>query len=263
MRKKLEIIKQLPGNDTGKRPVLFVHGAWHGAWCWDKYFLPYFARSGYPAYALSLSHHGKSEGRKKFNFTYISDYVKDLAEVVDTFEDKPFIVAHSMGGLVLQKYLEIASIPGAVLLASIPPAGVLRITLHLARNHFKEFLIANLTWNLYKLVGTEKLTKRMFFSADMEAEKVAEYFKALKNESYLAFLTGMIFPRIKHKKQARVPMLVLGAEDDYIISKKEVETTAKKYAAQLKVFPGMAHDMMLEPGWQEVADAIIEWLDKL
>jgi alpha-beta hydrolase superfamily lysophospholipase len=27
------------------------------------------------------------------------------------------------------------------------------------------------------------------------------------------------------------------------------------------MFPGMAHDMMLEPDWQAVADRILSWLD--
>ena len=30
--------------------------------------------------------------------------------------------------------------------------------------------------------------------------------------------------------------------------------------AELEFFPNMAHDMMLEPGWQKVAERIIAWL---
>jgi hypothetical protein len=41
----LEIITCHPETDPHPTPVLFVHGAWHGAWCWEKFFLPYFALS--------------------------------------------------------------------------------------------------------------------------------------------------------------------------------------------------------------------------
>jgi pimeloyl-ACP methyl ester carboxylesterase len=41
-------------------PLLFVHGAWHGAWCWDEYFLDFFAGRGYRALAVSLRGHGNS-----------------------------------------------------------------------------------------------------------------------------------------------------------------------------------------------------------
>jgi hypothetical protein len=28
----------------------------------------------------------------------------------------------------------------------------------------------------------------------------------------------------------------------------------------LQIFPGMAHDMMLEPGWEAAAERILAWL---
>ena len=31
------------------RTLLFVHGAWHGAWCWAEHFLDFFAAQGYAA----------------------------------------------------------------------------------------------------------------------------------------------------------------------------------------------------------------------
>ncbi len=259
---KIEIIKEMPESSSDKRPILFVHGAWHAAWCWEKYFLRYFAEKGYPAYALSLSNHGKTKGKKSLNWTFISDYVNDLDDVINTFEKKPIVVGHSMGGLVVQKYLEINSLPGVVLLASVPPSGVFRTTLKIAKNHFIVFLLANLTWNLYRLVGTEKRAKELFFSSDMEAGNVSEYFKKLQGESYLAFLLGMLFPRIKHYKQAKVPMLVLGAEKDEIFTKCEIESTAEKYNTKPNIIRGIAHDMMLESKWRDVAEAIIEWLEK-
>jgi pimeloyl-ACP methyl ester carboxylesterase len=258
-----EIRKKLPETDTGKKPLLFIHGAWHGAWCWDKYSLPYFAEKGYPAYALSLSNHGESEGRKRLNFTFISDYVKDVEETIAEMDEKPILIGHSMGGLVVQKFLENGSVPAAILLAPIPPSGALRLTLKIARTHFKVFLLANLTWNLYRIIGTKKLAKTLLFSENMEAENVSEYFEQLQSESYLAYLLGMIFPRIKHKKQAKIPMLVLGAEKDEIFTEKEVEETAKAYNAESQIFPNMAHDMMLEAGWQDAADRIIQFLENL
>ena len=39
-------------------PLVFVHGAWHGAWCWDEHFLGHFAAKGYRAIALDLRGYG-------------------------------------------------------------------------------------------------------------------------------------------------------------------------------------------------------------
>ena len=54
----LEIVKQEAVGDGHPTPILFVHGMWHAAWCWEEFFLPYFAQHGYESYALSLRGHG-------------------------------------------------------------------------------------------------------------------------------------------------------------------------------------------------------------
>lgn len=79
----LEIISKIPETENRPAPLLFVHGAWHGAWCWEKYFLPYFASHGYTAHALSLRGHGGSPGEEHLRWTRIGDYVDDVAQVVD------------------------------------------------------------------------------------------------------------------------------------------------------------------------------------
>ena len=54
---KLETITRIPENQTHQTPLLFIHGMWHGAWCWDEFFLPFFAGHGFHVTALSLRGH--------------------------------------------------------------------------------------------------------------------------------------------------------------------------------------------------------------
>ena len=121
---RLETIKEEPANDARSTPVLFVHGMSHAAWCWVEHFLPYFAQHGYVSHALSLRGHGSSEGRKRLRWTPLAEYVSDVAQVVDQMERSPVLVGHSMGGMIVQKYLELNGVPAAVLLASAPPQDV-------------------------------------------------------------------------------------------------------------------------------------------
>jgi len=58
--------------------ILFVHGAWHGAWCWEKYFMPFFANSGYDTYALTFRNHEKAGRINGINNTRLKDYLEDL-----------------------------------------------------------------------------------------------------------------------------------------------------------------------------------------
>lgn len=256
----LELITEKP--ETGKRPapLLFVHGAWHGAWCWEEHFLPYFASHGYSAHALSLRGHGGSPGGEHLRWARISDYVDDVAQVADAMETPPVVIGHSMGGLVVQKYLETHHAPAAVLLASVPPAGALRTALSIARRHPWAFLKANLSLSLYPVIGTPKLAREAFFAENISTEKLAGHFERLQNESYRAFL-DMLFFNLPKPERVSTNILVLGAEKDTIFTPYEIEATAKAYRAAPEIWAGMAHDMMLEDSWQSVADRIIEWLD--
>jgi pimeloyl-ACP methyl ester carboxylesterase len=255
---RLEVLSQEPSHPR-PTPILFVHGAWHGAWCWDAHFLSYFAQHDYRVYALSLRGHGGSEAPRRFRLARISEYVADVAQVASQIDPAPVVIGHSMGGLVVQKYLESHVAPAGVLLASVPPRGVLRTTLSIAGRHPLRFLAANLTWSLYPLVGTPRLTREHFFSHDMPDQQLLSYFPHIQDESYVAFL-GMLALNLPRPRRIHAPMLVLGAERDRIFTRREVVATARAYNSTATLFPSMAHDMMLEVGWQDVADAILSWL---
>ena len=256
---QLEIITHEPKTDPHPTPILFVHGAWHGAWCWVEQFLPYFAERGYASHALSLRGHGTSAGRERLRWTHIADYVRDVAQVAGQLPQPPIVVGHSMGGLVVQKYLETHPSPAAVLLASVPVSGVLKTTLRIAVRHPLPFLKANLTLGLYPIIGTPGLAREAFFSADIPPEKLDGYFARLQDESYLAFLDMLVF-NLPRPERVKTPLLVLGAADDTIFHPDEIEATARAYDTRAEIFPDMAHDVMLEAGWQAVADRILGWL---
>jgi ketosteroid isomerase-like protein len=55
-------------------------------------------------------------------------------------------------------------------------------------------------------------------------------------------------------------MLVLGAKDDESRIDGDVSAVARTYQTDAVFFPDMGHMMMLEPGWQAVAERIDGWL---
>ena len=130
----LEIISRQPPAKVSPRntPLLFLHGAYAAAWCWDEHFLSYFAERGYASHALSFSGHGASPGRERLDSFGIDHYVADAAAVAAQLPAPPVLVGHSMGGLVAQKYLEQHEAAGVVLLASVPPQGLWAAALGLA-----------------------------------------------------------------------------------------------------------------------------------
>ena len=233
--------------------ILFVHGLWHGAWCWDEHFVPWFAERGYDARAITLRHHDERHARG-LRTTRIRDYVADVASAASGFGEPPVIVGHSMGGFVTQMYLSEHSAPAAVLVASIPPSGIVGATLHYASRHPLRFLATNLTLSLYGLVSTPERAREMFFSPGLPDADVARYQSKLTDDSYFAYLDLLLFARPK-ASAIKTPILVVGGEDDWTITRPDVQATAKAYGAELAMFPG-AHDLMLDPGWEKVAQRI-------
>lgn len=104
-------------------PLLFIHGAGHGRWCWEEHFLRYFGDRGWTVRAIDLRGHGSAPGRQRLRWTRIAEYVEDLATAVAAMPEAPVLLGHSMGGFVIQKYLESHSAPGAILLAPCRPQG--------------------------------------------------------------------------------------------------------------------------------------------
>lgn len=248
------------GQPPVRPPLLFVHGAWHGAWCWEQHFLRYFADRGWTVKAVDLRGHGAAPGRKGLRWTRIADYVDDVAIAAGTMGSAPVVIGHSMGGLIVQKYLERNAAPGAVLLASVPPAGVLATTLRFAGRHPLQFLKTNLTLSLWPVVETPELAAEMLLPRSMRDSEVRALHDRLQDESYLAYLDMMVFNRPHPAAVRKLPMLVLAGSADRTFTVREARATAEAYGAELEVFPDLAHDLMLGPGWQVVAGRMEGWL---
>jgi pimeloyl-ACP methyl ester carboxylesterase len=256
---KLEVVSEKTKKKIHHTPILFAHGAWHGAWCYQKYFMPYFAQQGFDTYALNYRDHAGSE-KTGMRTNRIKDYVADLGQVIDKLPGKPILVAHSMGGHVAQKYLEEQQLPATVLLAPVPTVGVWWIMQYMLTRHPLAFLKANLTLSLYPVVNTPALSKELFFSPNIPEAEFQEYFSKIQDESYFAFW-DMLCLNLPHPKRVKgTPILVLGAEHDGIFPRVQEERTARAYNSTAEFFPGMAHDMMVEKDWKKVANRIIAWL---
>ncbi|MGW5074124.1 alpha/beta hydrolase [Rhodococcus sp. NPDC004095] len=255
----LEVIDKGESTDTHPAPLLFVHGAFHAAWCWEEHFLDWFAARGYRAVAVSLRGHGASATPIPLRRVTIADYVDDIAAVAADLPIHPVLVGHSMGGFVVQKYLESCNAPAAVLVSPAPGRRFFRSTLRVARRHPLLFLEATATHRPSTVHRTPKLTRESFFSDRMPGSQVHEYATRLQEESDRA-IRGMIYADLVRPRPRAVPMLVLGAEGDVTHPPSEARRTAHDWGAEVAILRGSAHDMMLEPQWPEAAIRIDAWL---
>lgn len=257
---RLELITRLPEERRHATPLLFIHGACSSARLWDTLFLPFFARNGYAAYALSLRGHGRSEGRERLATTRLRDYVEDVEQVMSVLDAPPVLVGHSMGGMVAQHILDRTALPGTVLMASGPPYGIAASSLRMAMTN------PMLCWDmsLMSSFGTMSMrgTKRALFRDDTPDDYIRQVLPEGSAESMWAAWDMMGLDLPSASPRANVPVLVLGAEKDPFIAPAAVELTARAYGTKAEFFAGMPHAMMLDPEWERVARRILNWLDE-
>lgn len=251
----IEHIIQQPEKHAHKTPLLFQHGAWHGAWCWQLW-MDYFSSLGYEVHAISLPGHGKSSQNKHINLYTLKDYVNILAGEIEKIFPKPVVVGHSLGGAILQKYLESHRLPGAVLLASLPSAGMFPLFLRMLQRHTLPSLNALLKMNMYEWVRTPELAQNLFLNPKTEID-VVSFQKQLVRESMGTVRLMLPFAKVNPDKS---PMLVIAGDSDTIFTLDEEKTTAEKYGVNPIVIKGQAHNLMLESAWRQTADVIHIWI---
>ena len=256
----LEHIIRYPENRRYDTPLFLQHGSWHGAWCWHN-FLDYFPTLGYEVHAISLPGHGNSPlDRQHMNQYHFHDYVDYMAGEIDKVSSTPIVVGHSMGGAIVQKYMETHSLPGAVLLASIPVSGTANFARRLLRRIPGPMLRSVFFLDGKALIQTPEMAAANFLSADNKLDK-QWFHQHLTPESAWVGLE-LARPPFKSEK-VQSPVLVLSGSQDALFSVKEEALTAQRLHAEFHVFDGQAHNLMQEPKWQQVADTIHEWIQRL
>jgi pimeloyl-ACP methyl ester carboxylesterase len=242
-----------PPGQRKLHPLLFVHGAWHGAWCWER-FVPWFAARGWECHAVDLRGHGRSPNPRSLRRTRIRDYVTDLGIAVDSLDRPPIVIAHSMGALVTQRFLEERELPGAVLIAPVPLGGVTGATLRTVRRHPLKFLKANLLLDLKPLIEDRDIAKELFLPDDIDPIEAEAVWRRLQSESYLAYLDMLLFVRARPPLVSS-PVAIVAATDDRLFTLSEQRRTARAYGVDPIVITG-AHDLMLGPRWEAAAAAV-------
>ncbi len=257
----LEVIAREAEGGSPHPPLLFVHGSCHAAWCWDEHFLRYFAERGFDAHALSLRGHGESAIRGSLRWTSIAAYVADVEQVAATLPREPVVIGHSLGGLVVQKYLERHQAPGAVLVAPAPAVGMLSSSARMSRRDPLLSLRILLSMEPYTMFATPERARRFLFSPDVDGDTLHRHWSRLGRESFRSW-TQMLTTRPDAERIRRTPILILAGGGDRLIPESALRRTANLYGAELALVPDTAHDIMLEANWREAAEAMLGWLNR-
>ena len=272
------------GGGAGRRrraPMVFVHGSYHAAWCWEEHFAGYFADKGRATRSVSLRAHGTS-GKTPGSAASaaagtLETHARDVAEVIEAEmkamgEDAvaPIIVGHSFGGLVAQRVAadDVVEVGGVCLLASVPPTGNAAMVRRFLKRDF--FASVKITYAfITKAFGTNAaLCRECFFSPELPRADVERFAASINDSSSLRMLdlktldASLPVPRPSGTKNRDAPFFILGGSRDFVVDREGLEETSAWFAGELRVVDGLAHDVMLDADWRVAADAIDDWLER-
>lgn len=258
--------KQAKSNPSKQRPVLLlVHGAWHGAWCWEDGFAPYLREQGHEVKTLNLPGHGQA-GADKIPWYSIADYVDAVQAKLESIGRPTVVLGHSLGGYTVQKLMERRPplLAGVVLLAAATQRGVWGVVGHLLQTQPMTLLTACLKQDLYHLVRSPERARQLFHLADLPEKTLKGYWSQIGNESFRAFLDMLLLNPISAKKaDPMLPKLILGGDLDAIFPEAVVRHNASSYGVTATIYKGMPHSLAQNTGWQRLADDIGAWLNNL
>jgi pimeloyl-ACP methyl ester carboxylesterase len=244
-----EVLTATPEIEEGKPPVLFVPGFGHGAWAYGEHWLEHAAERGFPAHAVSLRGHGASGADPDAT---LRSYAHDVVQVAAGLPHQTVLVGHGAGALVVAHALARYPARAGVLVAPVF-GGWATLGAALARNPFGTLPAV--------FGGRLRLSKRQLFGRSLPDAQAKAYARRVGRASRRAqweLLTG----GAPETPVGDPPVLVLGSPDDRVVPRSALDRVARRYGGAPLLFPGMGHDMMLDAGWREPIDAILDWLDK-
>lgn len=259
---RLEILHRPPTGES-KGHVVLVHGACMAAWCWEDNYLPWFAAHGYDTHAVSLRNHGGSERTATPRFTSVRAYAEDLAGTVERLQGPVHLIGHSMGGLTIQHYLAgnpPEKVRRAVLLCSTVPHTDLSVVGRLLRDFPLPFLEANLRLSWRPVFRDPGRARRVMLSPGFPESGLKAILARMQDESFLAFLQILGLGR-PDTSRVRVPLMVIGGGEDYLITEKATRRMAATYGVEPHIVAGGPHNLMMSEGWEREAGRILAFFD--
>jgi pimeloyl-ACP methyl ester carboxylesterase len=258
----LEFLETRPDGRAAGAPLLFLHGAFGGAWTWAEIFMPLFAQRGRRVAAVSLRGHGGSEGHAELRTATLADYVADARRAFAEFDEPPVVIAHSLGGLIAQMLIGQEPMRGLALLASLPPEGLMLESPRLALTDPMIWIEAFLGTLTDAQLPIEAAANQILFSEGLPRERVNRYAARMTPEAPHVLAEAHLPQPIPPAMLYGLPALVVGGINDRLVWRSSTLRTALYHGAGHRMVAGMGHFMMLDIGAEEVAGMVLDWIDE-
>ena len=254
------------------KTVMFISGAFVSHYYWEQW-LWYFKSKGYKVVAPPWIHKNDTpenlrdaNSSNKIGSICLSELLCYYTEIIEQLQEKPILIGHSYGGLLVQLLVQQDLAAAGVCISSFPPAGL----------SFEKFLFYKNILQFVHLFFSDKSIVLLTFkrwedilcNSALEEEQIIEFEDFIIPESQTALRDLLLKNTRVNFKKKHVPLFFIAGSEDKFVTSKVLYWNYKKYKnfhsiTCYKKLEGKDHFLILEPQWEETAESIVKWLDKI
>ncbi|WP_242412110.1 alpha/beta hydrolase [Flavobacterium sp. Root186] len=257
---------------SNTKTIVFISGAFVSHFYWEEW-LSFFENKGYKVVAPPWIHKNDSVKNLrdkspcvKIGSIRLFDLLCYYTEIIEKLPERPILVGHSYGGLLVQLLVQQDLAEAGICINPFPPKGftTLKLSFYEIILRFscvifsskKTFLLPFENW------------KNTFFNTVSSQKQKMEYDKYIILESKRA-LRNLFSKNAKiNFRRKHVPLLFISSSEDQIIPPKLVYRNFKKHKnlysiTCYKEFKNRNHFIILQPKWEETAEFISKWIEKV
>ncbi|QJA00269.1 alpha/beta hydrolase [Leifsonia sp. PS1209] len=263
-------------NESGRRPVVFVHGLWLLSSSWDKW-RALFEDQSYATIAPGWPDDpGSVEEARRDPEVFAKKMVKQVTEhyleAIDALEHEPAVIGHSFGGLIAQKIAGEGVAAATVSIDNAPFQGVLQLPASSLKSAAP--VLTNPT-NIGKAVSLTFEQFRYGWANHVDEAEARELYETYHVptsgvplfQAATANFNPFAETKVDTKNPERGPLLLISGEGDNTVPASIVEASYKiqsrnEGVTRLATVPNRGHSLTIDSGWREVADIALEFVQE-
>jgi pimeloyl-ACP methyl ester carboxylesterase len=263
-------------NQSGRTPVVFIHGLWLLPSSWDNW-TRFFEDAGYATLTPSWPDDPETveearahpEVLAKKTLKQVADHT---ADVIGKLDKKPAVMGHSTGGLLTfmlaDRGLSAASVaidPGPFRGVLPLPLSALKSAAPVLKNPLNRSRAVTLSLDEFKYGWANALS-------DEEAKQLYEtYHVAAPGSALMQMANANLNPfteaKVDPKNPDRGPLLIIDGEKDHTVPWAIANAAYKRQrhndaVTEIEKIPNRGHALTIDHGWREVAEKALAFVNR-
>jgi pimeloyl-ACP methyl ester carboxylesterase len=263
-------------NQTGRQPVVFVHGLWLLPSSWDRW-AKLFEDTGYVALTPAWPDDPETveeaaEHPEVFAGKSVGQVAEHFETIIRGLNRKPAIIGHSTGGLLTQILAGRGLAAVSVAIDPAPFRGVLPLPISalkssspVLRNPANRNRAVPLTFEQFRYGFANAVSEE-------EAKQLYEdYAVPASGKSLFQAATANLNPwteaKVDTENPDRGPLLLISGERDHTVPWAIVNASYKQQqvnqgVTEIERIPGRGHALIIDSGWRDVADKALAFVQR-